>query len=96
MDSFKLQPQYTTREIPGRCLKCLTEHELNNCLALLLGSDSEDEATKHKYAALVAFLEAPEFEEMRQESEKLLAEGRQVSVRIEFENGQPKYELVID
>jgi hypothetical protein len=96
MDSFKLQPQYTTREIPGRCLKCLTEHELNNCLALLLGSDSNDEETKRKYTALVEFLEDPEFEEMRRESEKLLAEGREVSVKIEFENGQPRYELVIE
>lgn len=96
MESFKLQPSYTTREIPGRCLKCLTEHEMNNCLALLLGSDDDDEEAKRKYAALLSFLSAPQFEEMREESEKQLADGRQVSVKIDFVNGQPKYELVVD
>ena len=43
MDSFELEPGYSTKEIPGKCLKCLAEHELNNCLMLLLREEGEDE-----------------------------------------------------
>jgi len=45
--------------------------------------------------ALLAFLQSPESEELRRESEQYLAEGKQVTVSIRFEDGKPKYELKI-
>jgi len=36
MDSFDIEPKYSTSQIPGKCIKCLAEEELNNCLLKLL------------------------------------------------------------
>lgn len=36
---------------------------------------------------------SPESQKLRGESERYLAEGKQVTVRIHFEDGKPKYEL---
>ena len=96
MESFELEPKYSTKEIPGKCLKCLAEHELNNCLMQLLREGTEDEEVKQRFEALVSFLKSPDSKQLRDESEKYLAEGKQVSVKIDFESGKPKYELKID
>ena len=96
MDSFELEPGYSTKEIPGKCLKCLAEHELNNCLMQLLSEEGEDEDVKQKFEALVTFLKSPESKWLRDESERYLAEGRQTSVTINFKNGKPEYELKVD
>jgi len=93
MDSFDLEPGYSTREIPGRCLECLAEQELNNCLRMLLIGEGEDEELQQQYEMLVAFLKSPESRKLRDESEKYLAEGKKVTLRLSFTGGKPKYEL---
>ena len=95
MESYDLEPKYSTNEIAGKCLKCLTEHELNGCLLLLLREEEINEDIKKKYEALLDFLRSPESEQLRIKSEKCLAEGKNVSVRITVSEGQPKYELII-
>ena len=45
---------------------------------------------------LVAFLKSPESQKLRDESERYLAEGKQVTVRISFADGKPKYELKVN
>jgi hypothetical protein len=95
MDSFELEPEYSTSEISGRCIRCLGEHELNSCLMQLLREEVMDEETRRKYEALVNFLKSPESIKLRIESEKYLSEGKKVSVRITLNEGQPKYELVV-
>jgi len=96
MDSFDLEPRYSTKEIPGKCLKCLAEQELNNCLRLLLIGEGEDKELQQKYEMLVSFLKSPDSRKLRDESEKYLAEGKKVTLRLSFANGKPKYELEID
>jgi len=96
MDSYELEPRYSTREIPGKCLKCLAEHELNDCLMHLLREEDEDKEVQQRFEALVSFLKSPESKRLRDESERYLAEGKHVTLRIKFENGEPKYELKID
>jgi len=96
MDSFELEPGYSTKEIPGKCLKCLAEHELNNCLMLLLRGEGEDEDIKQRFEALVSFLQSPEAKWLRDESERLLSEGKHVALKINFKSGTPEYELKID
>jgi len=96
MKSFDLDPSYSTNEIPGKCLKCLAEHELSNCLMQLLREEGENEEVKQKFEALVDFLESPESKRLRNESERYLAEGKHVSVTINYKNGHPEYELKID
>jgi len=95
MESFDLEPRYSTNEISGKCLKCLSEQELNNCLMQLLREDGINEDVQRKYEALVNFLKSPESQRLRIESEKYLAEGKKVSVRISVVEGQPKYELIV-
>jgi len=96
VESYELEPRYSTNEIPGRCIKCLGEHELNDCLMQLLREEGVDEAVQKKYEALVAFLQSPESENLRVESEKYLAEGKKVTVTIGTENGKPVYGLKIE
>jgi hypothetical protein len=42
MQPFDLEPKYSNNEIPGKCIKCLAEQELYNCLRGLLGGESEN------------------------------------------------------
>jgi DNA-binding FadR family transcriptional regulator len=94
-ESFDLEPKYSTNEISGKCLKCLSEHELNSCLMLMLREEGIDNEIQRKYEALVKFLQSPESERLRKESEKYLAEGKQVSVKISMNKGRPKYDLIV-
>jgi len=95
MDTINLDPKYSTSEIPGKCIKCLAEQELNNCLLALLRIEGVDGDLVQRFETLLSFLKSPESRKLRDESEKQLAEGKQVTVRISFEDGKPKYELKI-
>jgi len=94
-ETYDLEPRYSTNEISGKCLKCLSEQELNSCLRQLLREDGINPDVQHKYEALVAFLQSPESKQLRVESERYLSEGKQVSVRISIIEDRPKYELII-
>ena len=96
MDTINLDPRYSTGDVPGKCIKCLAEQELNNCLLELLRAKGDDEELAQKFEMLVSFLKSPESRKLRDEAEKHLAEGKQVTVRISFEDGKPKYELKIN
>lgn len=95
MDSFNLKPGYSTSQIPGKCLKCLAEQELNNCLRELLRGEEDDQQLQQRFETLVAFLKSPESQKLRDESEKYLAEGKKVTLRLSFADGKSKYELEI-
>ena len=96
MEPINLDPRHSTSDVPGKCLKCLAEQELNNCLFELLRGEGDEKELAHKYEMLVSFLKSPESLKLRNESEKHLSEGKQVTVRIMFENGKPKYELKVN
>ena len=96
MDPINLEPGYSTKEIPGRCIKCLAEEELNNCLLELLREEGENKQLVLRFEALVSFLKSPESISLRDEAERYLAEGKKVTVKINFEGGKPEYELKID
>jgi len=96
MDTINLDPRYSTREVPGKCIKCLAEQKLNNCLLELLRGEGDDKELAQSFEMLVSFLKSPESRKLRDESEKYLAEGKQVTVMISLEDGKPKYELRIN
>ena len=96
MEPIKIEPRYSTREIPGKCIKCLAEQELNNCLLELLRTEDENKGLEHRFETLVSFLKSPEAIRLRDEAEKRLAEGKKVTLKIDFETGEPKYELKVD
>ena len=95
MEPINLDPRYSTSNVPGRCVKCLAEHELNNCLLKLLREAGDDKELVQRFETLVSFLKSPESQKLREESEWYLAEGRQVSVKINFVDGEPKYSLEV-
>ena len=91
-----LKPRYGTSYVPSRCVKCLAEEKLNSCLFELLRSEVDDKELIQRFEALVSFLKSPESLKLRDESERYLAEGKQVSVKIYFVDGKPKYELEVE
>ena len=95
MNSFDLEPRYSTSEIPGKCIKCLAEQELNNCLMELLRGDEDDKELEDKFETLVTFLKSPESKKLLDESEKHLADGKKVTLKMSRIDGKPKYELEI-
>ena len=96
MDTINLDPKHSTGDVPGKCIKCLAEQELNNCLLELLRAEGDDKELTQRFEMLVSFLKSPESVKLRDESERYLAEGKEVTVRISFEDGKSKYELKIN
>ena len=95
MDTFDLQPGYSTGEIPGKCIKCLAEQELNSCLRLLLVGEGEEKGVQQQYEMLLSFLRSSESRKLRDESEKYLAEGKKVTLKLSLANGKPEYKLEV-
>lgn len=96
MPEIELTPGYSTREIPGKCLKCLADQHYTECLRALLGGDIDNQDMRRTYEAVVSFLQSPDLARLRDESERLLSDGKKVTVRISFEDGQPSYGLRIN
>lgn len=91
--SIDLEPNYSTNEIAGKCVKCLAEQELSNCIMEMLGSGDMDDVLQLKYKTLVAFLKSPQAQELIDQSEKYLSDGKKVKVRLNFENENLTYEI---
>ena len=96
MEQINLEPRFSTNEIPGKCIKCLAEHELNVWFKELLRAEVMDQELKEKYETLISFLRSPESKSLRDESEKYLAEGKEVKVKIYSEKGKVKYEIKLN
>jgi len=96
MEPIELEPKYGTREIPGRCIKCLAEKELSDCLMALLREEGEDKELEQRYEALVSFLQSPDSEKLRIEAERYLAEGKRVTLKISTDLEKLRYELKVE
>ncbi len=96
MEPIDLEPRFSTREIPGKCMKCLAEQELRDCLMELLKGKGKNKKPEQRFEVLVSFLRSPESKSLRDESEKYLTEGKKVKVKIYSENGKVKYEIKLD
>jgi hypothetical protein len=48
IESYDLEPRYSTNEISGRCVKCLAEQELNTCLMRLRNENGEEDREELK------------------------------------------------
>jgi len=96
VEPINLEPRFSTNEIPGKCIKCLAEQELGNCLMELLKGKGRNKNLEQRFEALVSFLRSPESKSLRDESEKYLAEGKEVKVKIYSEKGKVKYEIKLN
>jgi hypothetical protein len=90
---IELEPRYSTREIPGRCIKCLAEDQYLDCLRALLKGGSGGKELEEVYEALVSFLKSPDLQKLRDESELHLAEERDVKIVLHLGEGEPRYEI---
>ncbi|MFC1905199.1 hypothetical protein ACFLXL_00125 [Chloroflexota bacterium] len=95
MEPINLNPMYSTNNVPGRCIKCLAEEELNKCFLELLRGEGDDKELAQRFETIVSFLKSPESQKLRDESEMYLSEGKEVTVRIYFVDGKPKYDLKV-
>jgi hypothetical protein len=95
MEPINLDPRYTSAQLPGKCLKCLAEQQLDGCLRLLLVDQGEEKELQERYSALLSFLKSPRSKKLRDETEKYLAEGKDVSVKIFSQGRKMKYEINI-
>ena len=93
MEQINLDPRYSTKEIPGKCIKCLAEQELNGCLMELLREEGENKPIEQRFETLVSFLKSPEAKKLRDETEKYLSEGKDVRVKVYSEAGKMKYHI---
>ena len=91
--TIELEPRYSTREIPGRCIKCFAEEQYLDCLKELLKGGGQGKELEETYEALVSFLKSPGLQKLRDESESYLAEGRDVKVVLHLGEGEPRYEI---
>jgi hypothetical protein len=96
MGDIELAPGYSTKEVPGKCIKCLAEQESRNCLWELLKSEGNNKELEQTYEAMITLLKSSELKKLRDESEKYLAEGRNVKIVIHLGDGEPKYEIKLD
>ncbi|MFC2038152.1 hypothetical protein ACFLUG_00055 [Chloroflexota bacterium] len=96
MDDLSLEPGYGTNELQSRCVKCLAEKELSDCLSELLGNTENDEHLQSRYMLLVEFLQSTEAKTLLNESEKYLSEGKKVTVKLSFHGEKPEYRLEIN
>jgi hypothetical protein len=92
---LELEPSYSTTEIPGKCIKCLAEEQYRDCLRELLKGGSGSKELEEMYEALVWLLKSPDLAKLRAESERYLAEGRDVKVVLRTGEGGPIYEIKV-
>jgi len=95
MEPINLDPRYSSAQLPGKCLKCLAEQQLSGCLRLLLADQGDDKELQERYSALLSFLKSPRSRKLHDETEKYLAEGRDVNVKIFPQGGKMKYEIQV-
>ena len=55
-EPINLNPRYSSSDIPGRCVKCLAEDELNRCLFELLRGEGDEKEPVNRFETLVSFL----------------------------------------
>ncbi len=95
-DDIELKPSYSTKEVSGRCIKCLAEDKYGDCLRELLQGGIDNQELRAKYQALLSLLTSPELEQLRAETELRLSEGKEVKVIIHSEKDEMKYEIKVD
>ena len=96
MDSIELRPRYSTVEIPGKCIKCLAEQEYGDCLKELMKGEEGKKELEERFEVLTSLLKSPELAKLRDESEKYLADGREVKLIAYADKGKTRYEIKVD
>jgi len=78
------------------CIQNTASTEYKKTLRQLLSADVIDEELEEKAETLRKFLETADFKKLRAESEKFMAEGKEVRFIISFESGGCSYNMLVD
>ena len=57
---------------------------------------NEDKRLEERIELLKAFLETADFSMLRQQSEKHIIDGKQVTFKLSMKNGKPWYEMTLE
>ena len=95
MSPIVLEPRYSTKDMPGKCIKGLAKQELGSCLRELLRGEIGNKELGEKYEALVSFLRSPVSRKLRDVCERYLSQGKEVRAKIYFWHGTPKYKIIL-
>jgi hypothetical protein len=96
MKEIEMEPKYSTVELPGRCLKCLAEQEYGDCLRALLRGDEGKKEFEERFEAVISLLKSSDLAQLRNDSEKLLSDGKKVRLVISSDEGNYKYRLEVE
>lgn len=96
MKKIELEPQYSTFEIPGHCLKCLAEHEYEKCLRTLLRGEEDTGDTIEKFKAILSLLKSEDLNKLRNKTEADLADGKKVKLIMHIDGENITYEVITD
>lgn len=78
------------------CIEKVTKSEYEATLRQLLMGRGRSEELQERLELLRIFLETVDLKRLRQESEKLLLEGRTVKFVFYLENESPKYDMRVN
>jgi len=89
MDGVELFPSLS------HCIETTAREEFWNSVNQYMENGQEDKKLEEKIELLKAFLESMDFKKLRSQSERHLAEGKQVKFVISWKEGKPSYEMMV-
>jgi len=94
MEPVELTPEYSSLNVSGKCLRCLTAKEVDHCLYRLLDTETIDETLLEKFKLLIEFFDAPDLQRWIDTSESYMSDGHQVTIKVKREEGRITCEIV--
>ena len=79
----------------SHCIETAAREEFWNSVNQYMESGQDDKKLEDRIELLKAFLESMDFKKLRSQSERHLAEGKQVKFVISWKEGKPSYEMVV-
>lgn len=79
----------------SRCIETTAREEFWNSVNQYMEGGQKDRKLEDRIKLLKAFLESMDFRKLRSQSERYLAEGRQVKFAVSWEKGKLSYEVVV-
>jgi hypothetical protein len=77
----------------SHCVQTQAKKEHSETMKKLLAAEGQSEELEERLELLRLFLEEADFKDLRRESEKHLAQGRQVKFTVYLEDGRPRWDL---
>jgi len=80
----------------SHCIETTAKREYWKSVNEYLKKANEDKKLEEKIELLKAFLETADFSMLRQQSEKHIIDGKQVTFNLSMRNGKPWYEMTLE